>query len=169
MWQFMRETAPGYGLEVNGEVDERYHVAMSTRAACQYLKEAHAEFGTWALASAAYNMGRSGVRRALAAQGVDSYWELHLNPETARYVYRLLAIKEVFESPLDFGYDIPPTEQYAPYETESLTVSKTISNLAEFAVGQGTSLKALKLLNPWLRDDFLPISTGNSYEILLPA
>lgn len=168
-WQFMKRTAPSYGLEVNGEVDERYHVAAATRAACAYLREAHDRFGSWSLAAASYNMGMAGVAGELEDQGVEAYWDLHLNPETARYVYRLLAIKEVFEHPERYGFDLGPEDVYAPYEVREIEVSKTINDLAAFAREQGTTLKALKALNPWLRDDFLPISIGNSYTILLPA
>lgn len=168
-WQFMKGTAPQYHLEVNREVDERYHVEKSTHAACAYLKEAKEEFGSWALAAASYNMGRGGVKKALADQGVDNYWDLHLNSETARYVYRLLAIKHVFEAPAAHGFDLPADALYAPFETRTITVDQTIEDLAHFATSQGTHLKALKTLNPWLTDDRLPISTGNSYDIKLPA
>jgi len=168
-WQFMKKTAPAYGLEVNAEVDERYHVAEATRAACAYLKEAHEKFGTWSLAAASYNMGMGGVERELREQGVASYWDLHLNAETARYVYRLLAIKEVFEHPLRYGFDLKPEDLYAPYETREVVVDQSIQDLANFAREQGVNLKVLKALNPWLRDDFLPISAGNSYRIALPA
>jgi hypothetical protein len=167
-WQFMKGTAPQYGLEVNREVDERYHVEKATRAACAYLKEARDQFGSWALAAASYNMGMGGVERALASQGVQDYWDLHLNSETARYVYRILAIKHVFEAPAEHGFDLPAEAMYAPYETRSIIVDQTIEDLAAFAIEQGTNLKGLKTLNPWLRDDRLPISTGNSYEILIP-
>lgn len=168
-WQFMKRTAPAYGLEVNDEVDERYHVAASTRAACAYLREAHERFGSWALAAASYNMGMAGVDRELAKQGVATYWDLHLNPETARYVYRLLAIKEVFEDPKRFGFELAADDLYPPLATKEVEVDQTISDLSAFAREQGTTLKALKALNPWLTDDFLPISAGNSYRIALPA
>lgn len=168
-WQFMKKTAPAYGLEVNEEVDERYHVAEATRAACAYLKQAYNKFGTWSLAAASYNMGMGGVERELREQGVDSYWDLHLNAETARYVYRLLAVKELFENPLRYGFDMNPEDLYAPYITKAIVVDQTIPDLASFAREQGTTLKVLKALNPWLRDDFLPISAGNSYRIDLPA
>ena len=168
-WQFMKRTAPSYGLEVNAEVDERYHVEAATRAACAYLREAHEKFGSWSLAAASYNMGMAGVARELEDQGVKAYWDLHLNAETARYVYRLLAIKEVFEHPVRYGFDLAPDEVYAPYLVREIEVTKTINDLADFALEQGTNLKALKALNPWLCADFLPISIGNSYTILIPA
>ncbi len=168
-WQFMKKTAPTYGLEVNAEVDERYHVAAATRAACGYLREAYERFGSWSLAAASYNMGMGGLSRELSEQAVDSYWDLHLNAETARYVYRLLAVKEVFENPEQFGFELQSEDLYAPYEVVDLEIDQTIPDLAAFAQQHGTNLKVLKALNPWLRDDFLPISTGNSYLISLPA
>lgn len=168
VWQFMKETAPKYGLELTAQVDERYHVEKSTRAACKYLKDAKAKFGSWALAAASYNMGQGGVSRVLNAQGVDSYWELHLNSETGRYVYRLLAVKQVFERPAAFGYRLPKSTLYTPYRTRSVQVTSSILNLADWALAQGTHLKALKLLNPWLRSDALTVAPGKSYAILVP-
>lgn len=168
MWQFMKETAPKFGLEINAQVDERYHVEKSTRAACRYLKEAKAKFGSWALAAASYNMGPTGVSRVLAAQGVDSYWDLHLNSETGRYVYRLLAVKEVFERPAMYGYRLPLSAIYTPYRTRSVVVQSTIPDLAVWARTQGTHLKALKLLNPWLRANALTVAPGKSYSVLVP-
>ena len=105
-WQFLKKTGPEYGLEVSSTVDERYHVEKATRAACLYLKEAYEKFGSWSLAAASYNMGMSGVTKRLKEQGVDNYWDLHLNSETARYVYRILAVKKVLESPASFGFKL---------------------------------------------------------------
>ena len=105
-WQFMKKTAPEYELEVTSTVDERYHVEKSTHAACQYLLESYEKFGNWGLAAASYNMGMTGVEHRLEAQGVDSYWELHLNSETGRYVYRLLAVKEVLSHPETYGFQL---------------------------------------------------------------
>ena len=115
-WQFMKKTAPEYGLEVSTSVDERYDVEKSTRAACQYLKESHTHFGSWSLAAASYNMGQYGVEQRLDEQSVDNYWDLHLNSETGRYVYRMLAIKEVMSSPVKYGFHISPENMYLPHE-----------------------------------------------------
>lgn len=168
-WQFMKGTAPQYGLQVTSEIDERFHVEKATRAACDYLLEAKAEFGSWALAAASYNMGKAGVRRELKQQGVSEYWDLHLNSETARYVYRLLAIKAIFESPEEFGFAIEEEALYAPYETRIAWVSKNVPNLAEFALDSGINLKVLKTLNPWLRSDQLTVAPGDSIAISLPV
>ena len=168
-WQFMKGTAPQYGLRVTSEIDERYHVAKATRAACDYLLEAKEEFGSWALAAASYNMGKAGVRRDLKEQGVETYWELHLNSETARYVYRLLAIKAIFEDPESFGFSIQPEALYQPYQTRTVWATSSIDDLSAFALGQGANLKALKTLNPWLRSSALTVAPNDSIAIELPV
>ena len=167
-WQFMKGTAPQFGLRVSSEVDERYHVEKSTHAACAYLLEAREAFGSWALAAASYNMGMAGVERELEEQGVDSYWELHLNAETARYVYRLLAIKTIFEAPQQYGFDLRHEVLYAPYAVNEHWVKESIPDLPLFASNHGSNLKELKTLNPWLRKDRLNLEQGDSLRIILP-
>ena len=168
-WQFMKRTAPEYGLEVSSTVDERYHVEKATRAACAYLTEAHARFGSWVLAAASYNMGMSGVTKALDAQKVSTYWDLHLNSETARYVYRMLALREVMESPEVYGFHLGRQDVYAPLDCRTVDVTSDIENLAEFALAQGTTLRELKAMNPWLRDTRLDVPEGKSYAVSVPA
>lgn len=168
-WQFMKRTAPEYGLEVSSTVDERYHVEKATRAACAYLTEAHARFGSWVLAAASYNMGRTGVAKALDAQKVSTYWDLHLNSETARYVYRMLALREVMESPEVYGFHLGRRDVYAPLDCRTVDVTSDIDNLAEFALSQGTTLRELKAMNPWLRDTRLDVPEGKSYAVSVPA
>ena len=167
-WQFMKKTAPEYGLEVSASVDERYDVEKSTRAACQYLKESYTRFGSWSLAAASYNMGQYGVEKRLEEQSVDNYWALHLNSETGRYVYRMLAIKEVMSSPVKYGFHISPENLYLPHEVRELEVSANISNLNDFALENGSNLKELKALNPWLRKGYLTVKPGKTYFISLP-
>ena len=167
-WQFMKKTAPEYGLEVSTSVDERYDVEKSTRAACQYLKESHTHFGSWSLAAASYNMGQYGVEQRLDEQSVDNYWDLHLNSETGRYVYRMLAIKEVMSSPVKYGFHISPENMYLPHEVREFEVSENISNLNDFALENGSNLKELKALNPWLRKGYLTVKPGKTYVISLP-
>ena len=150
-------------------VDERYHVEKATRAACAYLTEAHARFGSWVLAAASYNMGRTGVAKALDAQQVSTYWDLHLNSETARYVYRLLALREVMESPEMYGFHLGRQDVYAPLDCRTVNVSSDIANLAEFALSEGTTLRELKAINPWLRDTHLQVPEGKSYAVSVPA
>ena len=169
IWQFMPPTAKTYGLEVNDEVDERYHVEKSTRAACQYLKHAKEELGSWTLAAAAYNRGVNGILRDLKKQRVENYYDLYLNTETSRYIFRILAFKLIMENPRRYGFIITDEELYNPIEEQVVTVDKTIEDLAEYAQFHGTNYKTIKLLNPWLRSNSLTISEGQSYQITLPA
>ena len=167
-WQFMKRTAPEYGLEVSSTVDERYHVEKATRAACSYLKDAHAKFGSWVLAAASYNMGRAGVANALVSQHVTTYWDLHLNSETARYVYRLLALREVMDRPEGYGFHLGKSDVYAPLESRIVEVSQSIPSLTEFALNEGTTLRELKAINPWMRSSSLSVPSGKTYQVRIP-
>ena len=167
-WQFMKKTAPEYDLEVSTTVDERYNVEKATKAACDYLKESYEMFGSWSLAAASYNMGRSGVTKRLEEQGVSNYWDLHLNSETARYVYRILAVKEVMENPEKFGFRLRPADMYNPYSYSTILVNKTIEDLSAFALEHGSNYHELKTLNPWLRKKRLLVGEGQEYKIYLP-
>ena len=167
-WQFMKRTAPEYGLEVSSTVDERYHVEKATRAACAYLKDAHAKFGSWVLAAASYNMGRSGVANALTSQHVTTYWDLHLNSETARYVYRLLALREVMDRPEGYGFHLGKSDVYAPLQSRIVEVSRSIPSLTDFALNEGTTLRELKAINPWMRSSSLSVPSGKTYQVRIP-
>ena len=167
-WQFMKKTAPEYGLEISPTVDERYHVEKSTQAACLYLKESYEKFGDWALAAASYNMGVSGVTKCLETQGVDRYWDLHLNTETGRYVYRMLAVKEVLSNPKAYGFQISDEDLYFPHEVRKVTLSSNIESLSEFALENGSNYRELKELNPWLIKESFIASLGKVYTVLLP-
>ena len=167
-WQFMKKTAPEYGLEVTSTVDERYHVEKSTHAACQYLKESYEKFGNWALAAASYNMGMTGVEQRLEAQGVDSYWELHLNSETARYVYRILAVKEVLSKPETYGFQLTENDVYHPHEVRKVVITASIENLSDFALKNGSNYRELKELNPWLIKESFVASSGKIYTVYFP-
>lgn len=168
-WQFLKETATQYGLEVTGEVDERYHVEKSTEAACRYLKEARGKFGSWAMAAAAYNLGQGGIQKQVGRQLENSYFELQLPEETSRYVFRMLAMKEIIEDPERYGFHIRRKDLYPPYPTQKLTVQGPIEDLALFAKRHGTNYRTLKLLNPWLRDTKLSNHGGRTYIVLLPG
>lgn len=167
-WQFMKKTAPEYGLEVTSTVDERYHVEKSTHAACQYLQESYEKFGNWALAAASYNMGMTGVEQRLEAQGVDSYWELHLNSETARYVYRILAVKEVLSKPETYGFQLTENDVYHPHEVRKVVITANIENLSEFALNNGSNYRDLKELNPWLIKESFVATPGKIYTVYFP-
>ncbi len=168
VWQFMKSTGESYGLEINNEIDERYHIEKATRAACAYLKNAKSELGTWTLAAAAYNRGLYGVKRDLSNQKVDTYYELFMNTETSRYVFRLIAYKLIMENPSDYGFSLKKSEYYTNTPTVNMSVDTTISDLAEFALQNGTNYKTVRLLNPWIRDDHLIVKQGEKLVIEVP-
>src|SRR4030095_7456975 len=99
-------------LKITNEVDERYDPLKATEAACLYLKRSYKKFGNWTMVAASYNRGMGGVERALEDQHEKSYYDLYLNDETARYVFRILAIKEIAENPLRYGFRIDPDHLY---------------------------------------------------------
>lgn len=167
-WQLLQHTAKELGLEVNNQVDERYHLEKATAAACKYLLEARQRFGSWTLAAAAYNMGNSGVNRQLETQKVSNYYDLYLNEETSRYLFRILAIKAIFSDPKASGFHFRQEDLYPPLKYQTLVVDTTIADLPAFALLQGTTFKQLRLLNPWIRGTELPNRSGKVYEIKLP-
>lgn len=167
-WQLMPDTARGYGLLVNSEVDERYHVQKATLAACRYLKSAKKRFGSWTLAAAAYNRGVGGIQRAMAKQGVDSYYDLYLNDETSRYMFRILALKEVLGNPSKYGFDLPKEQGYNPLPSRSVTVTSSIPDLPKYALENGTNYKTLRLYNPWIKNYTLTVAPGKEYVLQLP-
>jgi membrane-bound lytic murein transglycosylase D len=166
-WQFRKPAAKEYDLEVNREVDERYHLEKSTRAAAQYLKRLKSRFGSWANAAAAYNVGPTRFARMLQEQDEESYYDLHMNSETSRYVFRLIAIKEIMKNPTGFGFHIDPKELYEASETYSVEVSESVPSWPEFAKEHGVSYRMLKYYNPWLIDTKLTVKK-NRYLIKLP-
>ena len=167
-WQFLEGTGKQYSLEIYKEVDMRYHQEKETQAACVFLKELYAKFGSWTLAAAAYNCGGGKVSRTIEEQHVDSYYDMLLPAETERYVYRILALKLITQNPEKYGFHISDEGWYQPLEYKTITVTETIEDLAQFAINQGTNYKMLKYYNPWLRTNKLTISEGNSYQIKLP-
>ncbi|MFM2386445.1 MAG: hypothetical protein RL660_1202 [Bacteroidota bacterium] len=167
-WQFMKGTAPSFGLEVNDNVDERYNVLKSTDAACQYLTQAKQKLGSWTAAAASYNCGVGGFNGAATNQGSYNFYDLLLPEETMRYIFRIAALKYILENPMRSGYIISPDQMYKPYATRSMTVNYSIASLSDFARNNGTNYKTIKLLNPWLRDKSLRNTSGKSYTILLP-
>lgn len=168
VWQFMKATAERHGLFMNNEVDERYHLEKATRAACRYLHHSYSLFNSWTLAAAAYNMGDAGLRRQLNNQNVTSYYDLHLNQETARYMFRILAVKTIFENPQKYGFYFRERDLYPPVRTHVLTVDTTISNLPQFALDNGINMKLLRIYNPWIRSNSLTSRAGKEFEIRIP-
>jgi hypothetical protein len=167
-WQFMPDTARERGMEVNELVDERYHLEKSTEAACKYLLAAKAKFGTWTMAAASYNGGMSGLGKRIDEQKVSNYYDLGLTDETARYVFRILALKEIMKNPALYGFSIYPTDLYPPIPTKNVEVDSTINDLTGFAQSQGINYKILKIHNPWLRDKKLLNPSKKKYEIKIP-
>jgi membrane-bound lytic murein transglycosylase D len=167
-WQFMEGTAKDYGLIVNTYVDERMHIEKSTKAACAYLKKAYNKFGSWPLAAAAYNRGAGGIQSDMDYQYMNDFFDLHLNQETSRYVFRILAIKLIFKNPKLYGFDIPQEKMYPPYNVKSIKVSDSIKDLPQWAIEHGINYKILKLLNPWLLRSELVVGQNQEFELLLP-
>ncbi len=168
-WQFMKGTAGDYGMEVNSEVDERYHLEKATRAACQYLKKYRERLGSWINTAAAYNMGPTGLQNEMAQQKFDNYFDLNLNEETGRYVFRIIAIREVLQNPEKFGYDIPAEEKYAPLNDFAVvSIDEPIASLGDFAKKYGTTYRLLKVYNPWLLSHKLSNTKRKTYEIKIP-
>lgn len=167
-WQFMKGTAPGYALEVNENVDERYHVEKSTAAACKYLRMAYQRFGNWTAAAAAYNCGMGGYGSRASFQGTNYYYDLVLPEETQRYIFRILAFKYLLVNADSLGFSLANGERFTPVKTRTVTVNRSVPNLHLFAKEQGTNYKMIKLLNPWLRGRSLPAAYGKEYKILMP-
>jgi len=168
VWQFMPETAKEKGMEVNDIVDERYHLEKSTEAACRYLLSAKDKFGSWTLAAASYNGGMNGITKKIDEQKVSNYYDLALTEETSRYVFRILALKEIMKQPAKYGFSIFSSDLYAPIPTKKIEVDSTITDLTGFAKSQGINYKILKIHNPWLRDKKLVNPNKKRYEIEIP-
>jgi len=168
-WQFMEGTGKSYGLEINEQVDERYHLEKATRAACKYLKKLKNQLGSWALAAAAYNMGENGLAKNMREQQVDNYWELFLNTETSRYLSRCIAYKLIFENQELYNIRIAATEFYKPIEYKEVVINKSIEDLRKYCTENNILYRQLKELNPWLRSTKLPVAAHKSYTIKVPV
>jgi membrane-bound lytic murein transglycosylase D len=168
-WQILAESGREVGLTVNKEVDERYDPLKATEAACKYLSKAYKKFGNWTLVAASYNRGMGGIGRAIEDQKINSYYDLYLNDETSRYVFRIVAIKEIIEHPLKYGFNINPKNLYQPEPLRYIQVNQTIGDLITFANEQGINYKLLKRHNPWLRGEKLTVKKGQMFSIALPA
>ena len=167
MWQFMEATGKQYGLAITPTVDERCHVAKATEAACKYLKAAHAKYGDWANVAASYNAGMGRISGELTKQTADSTFDLWLVEETSRYVYRIMAIKQIFENPYKYGFVLRAEDLYKPIECEDVAVSSDIQDLSDFAQKNGITYADLKRFNPWLRDRKLQ-TLGKTYTLQIP-
>lgn len=167
-WQLMENTAKEKGLEINDQVDERYHTEKATLAACKYFKDSYAKYNNWTMVAASYNAGRAGIDRQIERQGVYDYYDLLLFEETARYIFRILAIKLIMENPQEYGFIISESEHYDPIPYHSVSISGNIEDMGAFAKEHGTNYKLLKMFNPWLRDNKLINTKQKTYEIRIP-
>ena len=164
-WQFVKGTAKNFDLEVNEEVDERYNIEKSTLAACKFLKDAKEKLGNWTLAVASYNMGLSAMQERVKDQKTTSYYDMYFNPETSRYLFRMIAIKIIFSNPKRAGFFLKPEELYQPYKYKTLEVDGGIPNIADFAAQYNLKYKHIKIVNTWLRDAKLTNSNHKKYTI----
>ena len=167
-WQIMEGTGKDYGLEINSNVDERYHIEKSTRVAADYLKKAKERFGSWTLAAASYNAGQYGVDKQLERQKVNGYYDLLLGEETGRYVFRILALKEIMNHPEKYGFKFKESDLYAHIPVEKVKVDTVVKDFPDFAAKFGINYKILKVHNPWLRDDHLKNASRKEYFIDIP-
>ncbi|MBT8271501.1 MAG: lytic transglycosylase domain-containing protein [Flavobacteriaceae bacterium] len=167
-WQIMKATGRENGLEINTNVDERYNLELATQVACKYLLKARERFGSWTLAAASYNAGMAGVSRRLKDQGVDSYYDLLLGEETGRYLFRIVALKEILNNPDRYGFNFRYKDLYSNIPTFKVEVDTAVTDFVDFADRFGINYKILKLHNPWLREKHLNNKSQKLYYIEIP-
>ena len=167
-WQILRSTGRELGLEVNDNVDERYNIELSTRAACKYLKNSKENLGSWTLAAAGYNAGNAGMSRRLDQQNVNGYYDLLLGEETGRYVFRILALKQILADPERYGFNFKEEHLYEKVPSYKVKVDTVVTDFVQFAEHFGINYKILKLHNPWLREDHLNNASRKEYQIEIP-
>lgn len=168
-WQFIPSTGANYGLTVNDEIDMRNNLSASTEAACKYIRSLYNKFHSWTAAAAAYNCGENGLARRISKQSTDNYYDLWLNSETSRYVYRILAMKLIMQNPQKYGFHLRQCDLYPPIPTRAATLSGQNVDLYEFARSNGTSYKMLRMLNPWIQTDVLKNKSNQKYMVQLPV
>ncbi len=169
LWQFMPATGREFGLEVNDNVDERYHIEKATVAACKYFKQAYAKYGDWMAVSAAYNAGQARISSQLEKQLASHAMDLWLVEETSRYMFRLLAVKEILSNPQRYGFLLKREHLYPAIPYKEVTVNTSIANLSEFAKQQGIGYAQLRDANPWLHDTSLKNNSGKTYVLRIPT
>ena len=167
-WQFLEETGRIYGLEINDNVDERLNLEKSTLAACKYFQKAYSIFGDWTLVAASYNRGYAGLKKAVDSQKTADYYNLFLNVETARYVFRIVAMKDICENPKNYGFYYRTEDLYPAMEFDEIRVNTSISDLVQFANDNNVSYRQLRIQNPWLLDDNLKNNSSKEYTIKIP-
>lgn len=167
-WQIMKTTGRENGLEINTNVDERYNLQLATEVACKYLVKAKERFGTWTLAAASYNAGMAGIDKRLKDQGVNNYYDLLLGQETGRYIFRIVALKEILSNPKQYGFNFRNTDLYRTIPTYMVEVDTAVTNFVQFSEKFGINYKILKLHNPWLREKHLNNKSRKKYFIEIP-
>ena len=168
VWQIMPATGRENGLEVNDNVDERYHLEKATEVACKYFKKSKEDLGSWTLAAAAYNAGNAGISRRLKEQNVADYYDLLLGEETGRYVFRIVALKEILSNPNKYGFNFREKDLYNNVPTFQVEVDTAVTDFTKFAEKYGINYKILKLHNPWLREPKLNNKSRKLYHIDIP-
>lgn len=168
IWQFLKTTGKENGLEVTDEVDERFNIEKATHAACKYLRDSYRKYGNWTLVAASYNTGRDNINKLTGKQKEDSYYDLYLVEETNRYVYRILALKLILETPEQYGFFVSEKDKYPVIPCDMVDVKGPIPDLASFAQKQGINYKLLKMFNPWLRESYLKNPLGKTYQVKIP-
>ncbi|PTM06681.1 MAG: murein transglycosylase [Bacteroidetes bacterium] len=168
VWQIMKATGRENGLEINDNVDERYNLEKATEVACKYLLEAKEKFGNWTLSAASYNAGKAGVSRRLSKQNVTDYYDLLLGEETGRYMFRIVALKEILNNPNKYGFNFRLKDLYKPIPTSKISVDSAVTDFVKFSEKFGINYKILKLHNPWLREPHLNNKSGKEYFIEIP-
>lgn len=168
-WQFIKSTGEKYGLEINDDVDMRNDLEASTLAACKFLKSLKARFGSWTCAAAAYNCGEGGLSNRLSKEGVSSYYDVRLNKETSRYVFRILAAKLIMSSPQEYGFHVRKCDLYPQIPFRTVTLSGKNVDLYKFANDNNSSYKMLRELNPWIVNETIANKAGKTYTVKLPV
>ncbi len=168
-WQILKGTAREHGLEVNSAIDERYNLEKATVVACEYLQDAYNKFGSWTMAAASYNMGKNGVGREIEMQASNNYYNLYLNSETSRYIFRIIAVKEIMQNPKKYGFMLREKDLYSMPNYKIIEVDSTISDLSIFAKSHNVNYKLLKQFNPWLRTTSLPDQSRRRYLLKIPT
>jgi membrane-bound lytic murein transglycosylase D len=167
-WQFLKPTGQQYGLEINDNIDERYNLEKATESACRYLKESYTQFGSWSLVAASFNRGQEGIEKALEKQQVKSYFDLYLNDETSRYLFRIIAIKEIYNHPVRYGFFLRERNLYSQVPTRLVVIDTAIHNLPSFALKMKINYRILRELNPWIQSYTLPNKSRKIYTFLFP-
>ena len=169
LWQFLKGTAGDFGLEVNTEVEERFHYEKSTRAAAKFIRYLYDRTGSWVNAAGAYNMGLANLNKTLETQREKSIFDLNVNDETSRYIFRIVALKEILSMPQAYGFYVDEDQKYQPIKNvKEVAVNSPVENLSDLAHQYGLSYRMLKYYNPWLIDSKLS-AKDKTYTILIPT